>query len=181
MDLLQKHPIRFKIVRPRNSKLGDFKVNKATGFLQITINGNLNPYSFLVTTVHEFAHYIVYKKYGLQTKPHGDEWKREYAILSKEAIDYKELPKDVETAFINSLVSIKASCSDIELMRALKKYDVSDTPKRSIESISKNTTFVYQNREFILLEKRRTRFLCMEVSTQKRFTFHALTEIQINE
>jgi hypothetical protein len=66
-------------------------------------------------------------------------------------------------------------------MRALKKYDVSDTPKRSIESISKNTTFVYQNREFILLEKRRTRFLCMEVSTQKRFTFHALTEIQINE
>lgn len=180
-DLLQKHPINFKIVKPRNTKLGDFKVNKATNQVQITVNGNLNPYSFLITTIHEFAHFITYKKYGLKPKPHGGEWKKEYTALASEAIHFRQLPKDVEAAFVNSLVHIKASCSDLNLMRTLKKYDISTSPVTNIEGLSKNAIFVYQNREFKLIEKRRSRFLCEEIATQKRYSFHALTEIKTHE
>lgn len=180
-NLLEKHPIHFKIVQPRNSKLGDFKVNRLTNHVQITINGNLNPYAFLITTIHEFAHFITYKKYGLTTKPHGDEWKKEYTILSSEAINFKALPSDVEAAFINSLVNVKASCSDVSLMRTLKKYDISSSSAKNIESLAKNATFAYQNRFFKIIEKRRTRFLCEEINTKRRYSFHALTEVETHE
>lgn len=181
LDLLEKHPIRFKIVKPRQTKLGDFKVNRLTDEVQITVNGNLNPYSFLITTVHEFAHFISYKKHGLKPKPHGEEWKQEYAILSAEAINFGNLPKDVENAFVNSLVNIKASCSDVSLMRVLKQYDAEKTNTTNIENIVKNDTFVYQNKVFKLIEKRRTRYLCEEMTTKKRFLFHALAEIELYE
>lgn len=180
-QLMVKYPIRFRIVKPRSTKLGDFKVNRLTKETQITINGNLNPYSFLITTVHEFAHYIAFKKYGLKIKPHGEEWKREYALLSSEAINFGHLPKDVEAAFVNSLIKIKASCSDLSLMRTLKQYDKTNSERVNIECLSKNAIFAYQNRQFKLLEKKRTRYLCEELESNKKYSFHALTEIELYE
>ena len=180
-QLMVKHPIRFRIVKPRTTKLGDFKINRITKDTQITVNGNLNPFSFLITTVHEFAHYITFKKYGLRIRPHGDEWKKEYAILSSEAINFGQLPKDVEAAFVNSLIKIKASCSDLSLMRTLKQYDNDNLNKVNIECLTKNAIFAYQNRQFKVLEKRRTRYLCEELKSNKKYSFHALTEIELHE
>lgn len=177
-DLLERYPIRFKIVKPRSSKLGDFKVNYQTKDVQITVNGNLNPYLFLITTVHEFAHYIVHLEHGRKAKPHGEEWKLAYAKLASEAMHHADLPKDVETAFVNSLSNIKASCSDLDLLRVLKKYDAHETNGQIIENLHKNAIFVYRNKRFQLLEKRRTRYLCVELETKKKFSFHALTEIE---
>jgi len=182
LQLLEKYPVNFKIVPPRATKLGDFRVDKLKNLLQITVNGNLNAYSFLITTVHEFAHLITYKKYGFKAKPHGEEWKREYSVLVSEMLHYHSIPKDIETALINSLVNVKASsCSDLGLMRVLKAYDTDKLSGKNIESLTKNTIFVYQKRKFRLLEKRRTRYLCEELITQRKYLFHALTEIDMYE
>ena len=61
--------MKFKIVAPRRTKLGDFKAKgNKNNKSQITINGDLNPYAFLITTLHELAH-ICYNKYKYKVRP----------------------------------------------------------------------------------------------------------------
>ena len=58
-EILKKHPIHIKIVNSRTTKYGDFKRFK-DGSLQITINNNLNEFQFLLTLIHEVAHFITW-------------------------------------------------------------------------------------------------------------------------
>ena len=60
VELLVKHPVKFRVAKPRKTKLGDFRANR-DGLHQITVNGDLNPYSFLITTIHEFAHLVTFQ------------------------------------------------------------------------------------------------------------------------
>ena len=63
--LIAAEPINIQVVKARKSKHGDFRIdrwNKA----KITMNNNLNPYRFLITLVHEIAHFHSYKKFGLK-------------------------------------------------------------------------------------------------------------------
>ena len=76
VDLLIEYPIKFKIVPPRRTKLGDFKYGTKLEKPEITINGDLNPYSFLITTLHKFAHLHTDLEYGNKVAPHGKEWKK---------------------------------------------------------------------------------------------------------
>ena len=46
----------FKISRNRNSKFGDYRPPHDGKGHRISVNFDLNPYAFLVITVHEFAH-----------------------------------------------------------------------------------------------------------------------------
>lgn len=178
-DLLFQDPVSFKIVQPRSTKLGDFRAGYQGSKPQITVNGDLNPYSFLVTTLHEFAHLKTHLAYGGKVKPHGEEWKTAYRNLLLPAIDSGLLPKDVLNALIDSLTSTKASsCSDVKLTRVLRQYD---KPKEGIvllESLPKNSIFALQGKQFIKGELRRKRYLCEEVAGARKYLVHALSEVK---
>ncbi len=177
-DLLFSAPVQFKIVKPRNTKLGDYRSAHAGKPHRITVNGNLNVYSFLITTIHEFAHLNTYLEFGRSVSPHGAEWKNHYRKLLIPVLDKKTLPKDIETALVNSLVNTKASsCADIPLMRVLKNYDKQNESFVFIEDIEKNARFILQGKEFIKGELRRKRFLCEEVSSKKKYLIHTLAEV----
>ena len=60
IEILNKENIQILVKKERKTKHGDFRVLK-NGKCQITINSNLNPYRFLITLIHEIAHYRVYK------------------------------------------------------------------------------------------------------------------------
>ena len=179
VNLLFENTVSFKIVAPRSTKLGDFRAGMNGEKSQITVNGDLNPYAFLITTLHEFAHLKTFLEFGHRVKPHGDEWKNIYRKLLLPAIDSGLLPKDILSALVQSLTNTKASsCSDISLTRVLRTYD---KPKEGIvllESLPKNTTFVLQGKHFIKRELRRKRFLCDEISSSKKYLVHALTEVK---
>ena len=52
------------ISRSRHSKLGDYRA--PSGIRQqhrISVNGDLNPYAFLQTLVHEIAHLLTWQQY----------------------------------------------------------------------------------------------------------------------
>jgi len=177
-DLLFSAPVQFKIVRPRNTKLGDYRPAHAGKPHRITVNGNLNKFSFLITTIHEFAHLNNYVEYGRNVAPHGEEWKNHYRKLLIPVLDKKILPQDIENALINSLVNTKASsCADIPLMRVLKNYDLQNETYVFLENIPKNAHFLLQGKEFIQGELRRKRYLCEEVSTKKKYLIHTLAEV----
>ncbi|MBI2257828.1 MAG: hypothetical protein HYU67_02905 [Flavobacteriia bacterium] len=179
---LFEHPIHFKIVNPRSTKLGDFRPGLNGKKSQITVNGNLNKYSFLITTVHEFAHYFVFRNHGLKIQPHGSEWKNEYRSLILQLINKKKLPKDIEIALMNSLINTKASsCSDIQLNRALKNYNLTKNKAILLEEIAFGTSFWLSGKLMIKGQLRRKRYLCDEINTNKKYLVHQLAEIKPHE
>lgn len=177
--LLVKHPVRFAITAPRSTKLGDYRPPREGEKLhRISVNGNLNRYSFLVTTLHEFAHLQTFERYGHRIKPHGDEWKETYRELLWPAITTGLLPKTVEAALMRSLANTKASsCSDTHLSRALRQFDEHDEGVLTLEELPKNATFTLQGRQFKKGDLRRTRYLCEELASRRRFLIHALATV----
>ncbi len=179
VDLFLASPVRFKIVPPRKTKLGDFSIGHGMEKPQITINGDLNPYSFLITTLHEFAHLHTYQQYGNRVNPHGEEWKANFRKLLIPIINSGKLPKDIEISLVNSLVSMKASsCTDIKLSRVLKNYDTRKEGFEILEQLPKNTIFVLNGRQFIKGNLRRKKFLCEETISKRMFLINSLAEVQ---
>ena len=124
IDLLMEYTVQFKIVKPRKTKLGDFRAKNKHGKAQITINGDLNPYSFLVTTLHEFAHLTNYLEHGHRVAPHGKEWKLHYTRLLLPVIDHPDTPELLRAALLKSTTNMKASsCTDQQLQRTLLTFD----------------------------------------------------------
>lgn len=181
-DLIFQEPVKFKIVKPRNTKLGDFRAGFNGEKHQITVNGDLNKYSFLITSLHEFAHLITYNEFGRRAKAHGEEWKSNFRKLLIPAIDSKLLPQDIVNALVNSLVNMKASsCSDINLSRVLKNYDSKDKDTLVLETLPKESVFFLQGKEFVKGELRRKRYLCMDVKSKKAYLVHALSEVKTSK
>ncbi len=182
-ELLLEHPIFFTITTPRSTKLGDYRAPlSGEKKHRISVNGNLNSYSFLVTTLHEIAHLQAFVTFGNKIKPHGEEWKQTYRNLLWPAIQTGLLPKEIETALMKSLTNTKASsCSDTQLSRVLKQYDSTPSNEVSLEEIPKNATFVLQGKLFRKGDLRRTRFVCEEIQTKRQFLVHTLASVQYLE
>ncbi len=179
VSIIQENEVRFKIVRPRKTKLGDFRAGRKGEKHIITINRDLNPYSFLITTLHEFAHLIAHNKYGGRIRAHGKEWKQEYTSIMYPLIESNKLPKDIEDALLKSLVNVKASsCSDVTLQRVLIKYDLDSTETLLLEELDKNSIFALNNKVFKKGNLRRTRFLCKETTTKRDYLIHALAKVK---
>ena len=179
VELLLKYPVRFKIVKPRKTKLGDFKIGIGMEKPQITVNGNLNPYAFLITTIHEFAHLVTFERYGRRVAPHGKEWKQTYQELLMPVIGSKKLPERLEIALRTSLGNTKAwSCTDQQLYRVLLTFDSPKDNHITLERLEKNSTFILDGRVFKKGGLRRTRYLCKELKTNKEYLVNALALVE---
>ena len=177
-DLLCSTDVRFRIVAPRKTKLGDFRrpINDQ-GIPQITINNNLNPYAFLITTLHEIAHLNTYLKYNLGVKAHGKEWKFEFQQLLHPLLSAHEFPETLKTCLKNTIKNTKAaSYSDIALSRALRKFDLQKKGLH-LEQIEPGAHFILNKKSFKKGKLRRTRYLCSELLTGKAYLIHALAEV----
>ena len=94
IEILNKENIQILVKKERKTKHGDFRVLK-NGKCQITINSNLNPYRFLITLIHEIAHYRVYKIFEKKVKPHGKEWKDIFKYMMLPLLNPKVFPNNL--------------------------------------------------------------------------------------
>lgn len=178
-DLFFQAKVRFKIVASRKTKLGDFRPGISGQRDQITINGDLNPFAFLITTLHEFAHLFTYRTYQNRVLPHGEEWKESFRTLLLPVINSGELPQDIAVALRNYLVQTKASsCSDHGLYRTLLRYDKPNDQETLLEELPINCFFLLNGRKFKKGALRRKRFLCEEISTKKSYLVNALAKVK---
>ncbi|MDO5760394.1 MAG: hypothetical protein Q4Q06_05160 [Bacteroidota bacterium] len=115
--IVLRYNIVFKVVRPRQRYLGTCYKNKNI----ITVNGNLPPYLFLLVTLHELGHFISLKKYGLDIKPHGQEWKQEYTKLLKHFLYKGIFPVRLAEKVMQEIIKPQATCSK-ELMNECALY-----------------------------------------------------------
>ncbi len=176
---LFEFPTRFKITKPRKTKLGDFRPGMNGKPHQITVNGNLNKYQFLITTLHEFAHLETYIAHGNNVQPHGKEWKAKFKALLAPLTQDPNLPAELRQQLGKNAQNIKAaSCNDTALYRVLKSYDQKVNNQVLLEELENNAQFYLGNRLFERGILKRTRYLCREVDTHRQFLVHRLAEVK---
>ncbi len=180
---LKNKTIIIKITPPRRTKAGDFTVvfNKANS-CRITINNSGNPYEFLITLVHEIAHFYVYLKYNKayrEIKPHAIQWKRQFSSLMQPLMTPKVFPQPLLGKIKKHMLDPKASTgTDALLVKALNQY----SPKSkliSVQDIAEGADFLFQNRRrYTKGRKKIKRIECIETSTGKKYLFHPYAMVE---
>ena len=176
---IEQYKFRMRIKRKRNTKLGDYRPPFDGRGHFITINHDLNKFAFLITLIHEVAHLTNWDKHKNKVKPHGAEWKKDFRDLMLPLLKQDIFPDDVHHAIDRYMQNPAASsCSDIHLMRVLKRYNEHNHSVHLEELPHKAKFKIANGKIFIKGEKQRTRFKCMEVESRHTYLVSALMEVE---
>lgn len=177
---LHTHKIHLTVTRERSSVLGDYRNAVDGKNHRISVNGNLNPYAFLYTLIHEIAHLLVFDGYGHRVASHGKEWKNQFSQLLKEFLGENIFPTDIRAAIAVTLRNPAASsCAEEHLIRVFRKYDKSGKDMLFVEEIEQGGMFSLKDgRVFKRGPKIRKRYKCVEVSTGREYLFSPVYEVK---
>ena len=177
LKLLESEHINIIVTKKRISKHGDFR-KKANGELSITINRSPNPYRFLITLLHEIAHYRVYKNYLNVAKPHGVEWKSTFKKILLPFLNDQIFPDQICRCLAQYIKNPKASTDrDLNLFLALRKYDLKKKGSLIFEIKMGQFFQLKDGRMFVKLNKRRKLYECKSLSTNRIYLFSPQVEV----
>ena len=173
-DFMAEHKVHLHITRERYSKLGDYRwPQQGHSFHEISVNGNLNPYHFLLVLLHEMAHLNTWLQHGNTIQPHGHEWQANYARLINLYLPL--FPTDVSVLLQRYTARIPLSRTiEKQIDAQLRHYNPDYTPSQDItlNDITPGTRFHIASRpdhHFQALEKRRTRWICLNLADKKKY------------
>lgn len=179
LKLLEYDNLVVKIKSERKTRHGDY-MRLPNGKHQITINSNLNEYRFLITLIHEIAHFEAYKTFGRFIKPHGIEWKKTFQHLMLPFLNPEIFPSHLLPLLAKHFKNPKASSdSDATLALALKQFDAPNDKTFIFELPLGQTFKLYNGKVFKRGKKRTKRFECIEVSSGKIYLFNPNAEVEI--
>ncbi len=180
VDLMVKYKVQLKLNKPRTSKFGDYRAPyRQDNYHRITVNKDLNPFSFLTTFLHEVAHLTAFEKYRNTIMSHGKEWKQEFKELLAPVVLHHQLPVDIQTALKHYMHDPGASsCSDKNLMKVLARYDKDQKPL--LEQIPHGSLFKLETgRVFTKGNKLRSWYQCFEQPSGKEFRVSGISKVEI--
>ena len=179
-NLWQQHQFSFKVTTNRKTKLGDFRTD-GKQLLQVTVNYNLHPCQFLITYLHEVAHVITWKQYGRKAQAHGQEWKRNFSQLLAPILNLNCFPEDVLQPLKAYATNPSATLSSApSLCLALQKYSTGLSPEATpLLQLKAGDTFTFQNIQYKHLGKRRTRILCEQLATGKKYLIPQIAAVEV--
>jgi len=179
MQYLHQYQVHLTVARERKSILGDYRHRTHGQTHRISVNGNLNPYSFLITLLHELAHLITFEQFGNKVQSHGREWKLSFGKLLEQFVQHDVFPPDIKQALLQSLKNPAASsCADEVLLRVLKTYDQKKDDHVFVETIAEGKLFkTHDGKIFKKGERMRKRFKCVEIATKKLYLFSPVYEV----
>lgn len=176
-QLLSHDNLVVKIKQERKTRHGDYR-RLPNGKHQITINSNLNTYRFLITLIHEIAHFEAYKSYGKMIKPHGLEWKSVFQHLMLPFLRLDIYPEKILSLLAKYLQNAKASTdSDVKLSLALKG-NRAETGKYFIFDLDFGNVFSFKDILYKKGNKRRTRYECLNLKNKKVYLFNQNVEVK---
>ncbi|MEP6464742.1 MAG: SprT-like domain-containing protein [Parafilimonas sp.] len=178
---LQHYKVHLTITAQRESVLGDYRNAIHGKNHRISVNGNLNKFSFLVTLLHELAHLLAFENHGNRIQAHGKEWKCIYSELLKDFINRKVFPPEVEKALYDAAQNPAASsCAEEGLTRVLRKYDTKKDGMMLLEELPRGAYFkTKDNRIFQKGEQLRKRFRCTEKNTGLVYLISPVYEVKM--
>ena len=178
-ELFSAENLEIIIKSGRHSKLGDYRPPQKKTFHRISINADLNPYLFLMITVHEFAHLKVWKKYGRKVTAHGIEWKNTFKELMLPLLNPQVFPTELLPLLSKYFINPRASVMGApKLFLALKNIDKPDVEIILLKDIQNETWFttpdlkLYQR---IAIKKRR--ILCKQQKNGKLYLINPYCEV----
>lgn len=179
LSLLGHDNLVIKIKKERKTRHGDYR-SLPNGKHQITINSNLNAYRFLITLIHEIAHFEAYKSYGKFIKPHGMEWKHTFQHLMLPFLNPEIFPNTLLPLLAKHFKNPKASSdTDAPLALALKQFDEPNNKTYIFQVPLGNTFKLYNGKVFKMGEKRVKRYECVEVKTGRLYLFNPNAEVEL--
>jgi SprT protein len=175
---IQENNVHLHISHKRASKLGDYRAPQRGTTHRISVNHDLNPYDFLITLVHEFAHLGTWMKHKHAVSAHGEEWKQEYKERMQPFMQLTIFPDDIKVALRKHFINPSASCSDLHLQRVLNRYNRGTSQEiTTVERIPEGGFFRLRNDGvFRKGPLQRTRYVCYEVQSKKVYYVNALAE-----
>jgi SprT protein len=182
MALWREHPFSFTVAGSRKTCLGNYMYKNGRHY--ISVNGDSNPYSFLITLIHEIAHQRVKVNQQLFKRPpapHGDKWKYQFKILMAPLLKGTSFPDDILNVLIPHMQNPAASSTkDPALVRALSVYSPQKIEKGVfLSEVSDGIVFNFNGRNFKRIQNRRTRILVECISSKKRYTIPGVARVEI--
>ncbi|MCY7351097.1 MAG: sprT domain-containing protein [Cytophagaceae bacterium] len=182
--LWQHHAFAFLVTRPRRTRLGTHCFHPLSGH-RVTINTNLNPFAFLITYLHEVAHVLTVRDAQRnfpgrrRVLPHGRQWKAHFQTLLLPALTERIFPLSILEplrGYAQNPAAATASC--LPLAKALQALDQIPDHLMEVRHLAEGERFEFGKRIFIRGRLRRTRLLCVELPTGRRYTVpvHALVK-----
>lgn len=170
LDLWEAKPFHFKVTKKRNSKLGDYRFNPNNGSHSISVNHDLNAYSFLITYIHEVAHLYTTQRNGRKVAAHGKEWRSNFQELMEPVLSDLIFPSDILTLLNRHMLRPKASThSDTKLLAALRNHDEHQTDLVPLAELEEGDIFEFNNSMYTKIQLRRTRVLCQQAKTSRKY------------
>lgn len=169
-DIFAQNHFLFRITRPNRTRLGSFKGSRGNVRPVIQVNSDLGKYTFLLVFLHELAHFRVMKQYGRKVMPHGIEWKLTYQELVRPFLENQVFPTLLTSELNRYFLKTPATFHhDTRLINVLASFE-GGSSVRTVNDIPVNSKFTLSNgRQFVKLEKLRTRYKCFCPVTKKYF------------
>ncbi|WP_109830774.1 SprT family zinc-dependent metalloprotease [Reichenbachiella versicolor] len=168
-DLWDQNGFNLKVTRSRSSKLGDYRFDQSNGIHSISVNHDLNPYSFLITYIHEVAHKINFDLHQNKVDPHGSEWKLQFKKLMIPMLREDIFPMEILAPLALHMKNPKASSvRDSNLQSALSKYD-SNKKGILLKEIELGQKFLFRKKVYKKVETKRTRSVCEHLDSGKMY------------
>ena len=172
-ELLVAKDIEIEIVNLRRTRHGDYR-RLTNGKHLITLNATPNPYRFLITLIHEVAHFQAFEKFGRRIKPHGSEWKSTFKRLMLPCLRPEIFPEELAEHFKNPKAS---STTDTRLALALISYDPPSGMTPVLEIPPGGIFRLYNGKHFKRGNQRVKRIECTEISTGRLYLFQPNAEV----
>ena len=170
LDLWTAIPFHFKVTRKRSTKLGDYRYDPMKKSHAITVNVDLNQYSFLITYIHEIAHLLNTERHGRKVPPHGVAWKDCFKELMEPVLTDLIFPHDVLLPLLKHMKNPKASTyADSKLVMALRDYDEQKSDLIPLAELNEGDIFEFNKKMYKRLDLRRTRVLCQHADSSRKY------------
>ena len=178
-NLINEDNLIIKVVNVRKTKHGDFRRLKG-GSNQITINLISNPYRFLITLIHELAHFKVSQNSKIMIRPHGNEWKNTFKLMMLPFLNNLIFPDNILSKLAKYLKNPSATTdSNVDLVISLSRYDVKKDSNIFLFDILNDELFQHnENRIFKKIGKLRKRYICEEIETRKKYLFSPVSRVK---
>jgi hypothetical protein len=179
----EEKPFTLKLTKSRQTKIGDFTCQHGAQ-PRITLNHDLNPFTFLITYIHEVAHLRVFLEFGHRVEPHGQRWKTTFQKLLTPVLTSEIFPDKILVPLTKHMQSPKASSfADTVLTKALRSFDESAHADIILSDLPEGSTFQLNGRYFKKGKLRRTRILCKEVHSKRQYLVPAealVSDVQLS-
>ena len=180
LSYLRQYKVHLTVAAERKSILGDYRHSTNYANHRISVNGNLNAYSFLITLLHELAHLLTFEKFGNKVLSHGTEWKQIYSGVLAQFLGKKYFPPTLKKSWCSRcaiLLPVPVPRMDCNVYSENMSRET--TPIVWLKNYRQAAMFrTRDGRIFRKGERLRKRFKGVEIKTGKLYLFSPVYEVE---